>query len=100
MRAWKFPKQTDFLAVPAPFLKKFSAERRFAIEIRNKSWLDASLVDLLREDKIALVLSNLSHMPGPVELSKKFDPITADWAYIRRLGERTGVEKATTTSMR
>jgi uncharacterized protein YecE (DUF72 family) len=36
-------------------------------------------------------------MPGPVELSKKFDPITTDWTYIRWLGDRKGIEKGTTT---
>jgi uncharacterized protein YecE (DUF72 family) len=94
---WKFSKQMDFLAVLAVFLKKLPAERRFAVEIRNKNWLDARLADLLREHKIALVLQDLSHMPGPVELSKKFDPITADWTYIRWLGDRKAIEKQTTT---
>jgi uncharacterized protein YecE (DUF72 family) len=93
---WKFPKQTDFLAVLAPFLKKLPAERRFAIEIRNKNWLDGSLADLLREHKIALVLQDLSGIPTPLQLSKKFDPITADWTYIRWLGDRKGIEKLTT----
>ena len=36
-------------------------------------------------------------MPGPVELSKKFDPITADWTYIRWLGDRKAIENQTTT---
>ncbi len=94
---WKFSKQMDFLAVLAVFLEKLPVERRFAVEIRNKNWLDARLADLLREYKIALVLQDLSHMPGPVELSEKFDPITADWTYIRWLGDRKAIEKQTTT---
>ena len=93
----KFPKSTDFLAVLAPFLKRLPAERRFAIETRNKNWLDTNLADLLREHRVALVLQDFSHMPGPVELSKKFDPITTDWTYIRWLGDRKGIEKGTTT---
>jgi uncharacterized protein YecE (DUF72 family) len=36
-------------------------------------------------------------MPPPHELSKKFDPITADWTYIRWLGDRKGIERITTT---
>jgi hypothetical protein len=34
-------------------------------------------------------------MPSPAEL--KFDPITADWTYIRWLGDRKGIEEQTTT---
>jgi len=30
-------------------------------------------------------------------LEKKFDPITADWTYIRWLGDRKGIEKLTMT---
>ena len=34
-------------------------------------------------------------MPSPAEL--KFDPITADWTYIRWLGDRKQIEEQTTT---
>ena len=34
-------------------------------------------------------------MPNPAEL--KFDPITADWTYIRWLGDRKTIEEQTTT---
>lgn len=35
-------------------------------------------------------------MPGPKELFEKSDPITADFTYIRWLGDRKGIEKITT----
>ena len=35
-------------------------------------------------------------MPGP-EVFEKFDPLTADFAYIRLLGDRKGIEQLTTT---
>ena len=35
-------------------------------------------------------------MPGP-EIFEKFDPITADFAYVRLLGDRKGIEELTTT---
>jgi uncharacterized protein YecE (DUF72 family) len=92
---WTFPKQADFLAVLVPFLKNLPADRKFAIEIRNKDWLDACFADLLREHGVALVLQDLSRMPGPAELSKTFDPTTANWTYIRWLGDRKGIEKLT-----
>jgi uncharacterized protein YecE (DUF72 family) len=92
---WKIKDQHEFTDRLIPFLKKLPIERKFAIEIRNKKWLDAEFANLLRDYKIALVLQDRSFMPSPAEL--KFDPITADWTYIRWLGDRKGIEKQTTT---
>src|SRR6266704_5141232 len=97
---WKFPKQDDFLAVLTPFLKKLPANHKFAIEIRNKKWLDARFADVLREHNVAFALSNTSFMPRPWEMKEKFDMITADFAYVRWIGDRKGrkgIEKQTTT---
>jgi uncharacterized protein YecE (DUF72 family) len=94
---WKFPKQDDFLAVLAPFLKKLPAGHQFAIEIRNKSWLDARLADILREHNVALVLTDTSFVPRPWEMKEQFDLVTGDFAYVRWLGDRKGIEKQTTT---
>ena len=94
---WKFPTQKHFLEVLAPFLEKLPRDRKFAVEVRNKNWLDANLANLLRARGIALVLQDISNMPGFAELAKKFDPITADWTYIRWLGDRKGIEKLTMT---
>jgi len=69
----------------------------FAVEIRNREWLDAQLAGLLRDFQVALVPQDQSRMPPPSELSQKFDPITADWTYIRWLGDRKGIERITTT---
>jgi uncharacterized protein YecE (DUF72 family) len=80
-----------------PFLNKLPAGRKYAIEIRNPEWLDAEFADLLRQHKIALVLPDLPYMPRPEELAQKFDPITADWTYIRWLGDRKGIELQTLT---
>jgi uncharacterized protein YecE (DUF72 family) len=92
---WKIKDRHEFTDRLIPFLKKLPADRRFAIEIRNKKWLDAEFANLLRNHKIALVLQDRSWMPGPTEL--EFDPITADWTYIRWLGDRKGIEQQTTT---
>ncbi len=94
---WKFAKQKNFLAVLAPFLKKLPADHKFAIEIRNKAWLDAALTDLLREHRVALVFQDLSSMPRPWEYQQKFDFVTADFAYVRWLGDRRGIEALTMT---
>ena len=72
-----------------PFLKKLPGAHRFAVEIRNAGWLDAELCNLLRDYRVALVLQDRSWMSDPAEF--KFDPITAEWTYIRRLGDRKWV---------
>ncbi|MGB2900286.1 MAG: DUF72 domain-containing protein, partial [Candidatus Acidiferrum sp.] len=94
---WEFPKQDDFLAVLVPFLKKLPADRKFAIEIRNKNWLDARFADLLREHNVALTLTDTSFVPRPWEMKEKFDLITADFTYVRWLGDRKGIEEETKT---
>jgi len=94
---WKFSKQESFLAALAPFLKKLPADHKFVIEIRNKTWLDAKLADVLRQHKVALALTDTSFMPRPWELRQEFDMVTADFAYVRWLGDRKGIEKQTTT---
>jgi uncharacterized protein YecE (DUF72 family) len=94
---WRFPKQDGFLAVLIPFLKKLPADHKFVVEIRNKSWLDARFADLLREYNVALALTDTSFMPRPWEMKEKLDMVTADFAYVRWLGDRKGIERETQT---
>ena len=94
---WKFPKQESFLAVLTPFLKKLPADHKFVVEIRSKNWLDARFADVLREHNVALALTDTSFVPRPWEMKQQFDMITADFAYVRWLGDRKGIEKQTTT---
>ena len=91
---WKMKDRHEFTDRLIPFLKKLPSEHKFAVEIRNREWLNAELADLLRVYHVALVLQDLSYMPKPMEL--KFDPITADLSYIRWLGDRRHIESQTT----
>jgi uncharacterized protein YecE (DUF72 family) len=84
-----------FLARLEAFLKKLPKGHKFAVEIRNKNWLSKPFFDLLREHKVASALIDQSWMPRPAEIFEKFDPITADFTYIRLLGDRKGIEKQT-----
>jgi uncharacterized protein YecE (DUF72 family) len=70
---------------------------RFAVEIRNEAWLDNRLTDLLREYNVALALTDLSRMPRPWEVKDGLDLVTADFVYVRWLGDRKGIEALTTT---
>ena len=96
-RSAVFKSRTDFLDRLIPFLKKLPRDHKFAVEIRNVGWLDAQFAGVLRDFGVALVLQDQSRMPPPKELSQRFDPITTDWAYIRWLGDRKGIERLTTT---
>jgi uncharacterized protein YecE (DUF72 family) len=80
------------------FFKKLPlvSDYRFAVEIRNKYWLKPRLLDVLRENNVALVLQDQSWMPHPKEL-ENYDLLTADFSYIRWLGNRKDIEKLTTT---
>jgi len=91
----------QFLARLGPFLKKLPGftrqPHRFAVEIRNKGWLDDALLDTLREHNVALALTDHSYMPRPWECPKPQDLITADFVYVRWLGDRSAIEAVTTT---
>jgi uncharacterized protein YecE (DUF72 family) len=72
-----------------PFLKKLPGGYRFAVEIRNAGWVDAELCNLLRDHRVALVLQDRSWMSDPAKFG--FEPVTAEWTYIRWLGDRKWV---------
>ena len=92
-----FPSVNDFLARLAPFLKKLPKGYRFALEIRNKNWLVPEFFETLRNSHVSLALVDHVWMPRPRQLFEKFDPITADLAYVRWIGDRKGIEEQTKT---
>src|SRR5579863_176714 len=92
-----FKSGREFIARLGPFLKNLPKEHRFAVEIRNRDWLDERFADLLRENNVALTLIDQSWMPRPWEMKSKFDLVTADFAYVRWLGDRKGIETVTKT---
>ena len=87
----------EFLARLKPFLKRLPKGFQYAVEIRNKTWLDARFAETLREHGVALALIDQSWMPRPWEMKEKFDSITADFTYVRWLGDRKGIEEQTKT---
>jgi uncharacterized protein YecE (DUF72 family) len=66
-------------------LEAFLSERPegplYAVEVRHRSWLGSDLPDLLREHGVALTLVDYPQMP-------QLDEATADFVYIRWLGDR------------
>jgi uncharacterized protein YecE (DUF72 family) len=53
----------DFLVRLRPFLKKLPKGHKFAVEIRNKTWLVPQFVETLRERGVALALIDQAWMP-------------------------------------
>jgi uncharacterized protein YecE (DUF72 family) len=72
------------------FLKTLPKGYKFAVEVRHKGWLSQRFYDLLRSNGIAMVLLDLLWMP-------RLDVLTTDWAYVRFIGDRKGIEKNTKT---
>jgi uncharacterized protein YecE (DUF72 family) len=91
----KFKTASEFTARLQPFLKRLPKGYKFALEIRNKNWLDAKFADLLREYGVALACIDQAWMPSIEELTAKIDPITADFCYVRWIGDRKGIELET-----
>ncbi len=67
------------------FLAGLPERCRFAVEVRNKKWLDEKFSDMLRDNKVALVLIDHPWMP-------EMNTITSDFTYIRWVGDRKKVK--------
>jgi len=95
---WTLKDSKEFISRFDSFLRRVTSPVfRFAIELRNKNWLDARLTDFLRTRNVALALTDTTFVPRPWELEEPLDLVTADFAYIRWLGDRKGIEAMTTT---
>jgi len=90
-----FKSMEEFLARLRPFLANLPKGYRYAVEIRNKSWLEPRFVETLREHKVALALIDQAWMPRIGEVLARVNPITADFTYVRWLGDRKGIEERT-----
>src|SRR5271155_4131734 len=91
----KFKSGAEFLARLKPFLKKLPKDHQFAVEIRNKAWLNADFANILSENNVALALIDQSWVPRPWEMKNQFDMNTSDFTYIRWLGDRKQIEVKT-----
>ena len=69
------------MGVLEDFLKGLPEGFRFAVEVRHRSWLGSDLPAMLSERGVALTLIDYPRMP-------RMDEATADFSYIRLLGDR------------
>jgi uncharacterized protein YecE (DUF72 family) len=96
-----FNSASPFLERLERFLAARPAGQRVAVEVRNPRWIAAPLLELLRRNGAALVLCDLPYVPHGDELARELGGpealLTADYAYIRLIGDRKAVEAHTKT---
>jgi uncharacterized protein YecE (DUF72 family) len=69
------------MGVLEDFLSDLPGGFRYAVEVRHRSWLGSDLTIMLRERGAALTLIDYPRMP-------RMEEATADFSYIRWLGDR------------
>jgi len=69
------------MGVLEDFLRNLPAGFRYAVEVRHRSWLGSDLLEMLGEHGVALTLIDYPGMP-------RMEEATADFSYIRWLGDR------------
>jgi uncharacterized protein YecE (DUF72 family) len=84
-----------FLARLERFLEALPREFRYAVEVRNKAWIDDALLGVLRRRRAALALVDLAYMPHPADLALQRDLVTTDFVYARLIGDRKAIDALT-----
>lgn len=86
----------EFIERLAPFLAALPRDGFcYAVEVRNKAWIDRRLLDLLHEHGVALTLIDHPYMYPPGELMDFEGLLSGPFAYVRWLGDRYAIEKIT-----
>jgi uncharacterized protein YecE (DUF72 family) len=81
-----------FLERLRPFLDLWPSDVPVALEIRNKAWVTARLLDCLRARRVTFALTDQAWMSSPLSVMEKFDVVTGPFAYVRLLGDRKAVD--------
>ncbi len=93
-----FPSAGPFLERLDGFLAALPRDGfRYAVEIRNRTWVTQRFLDLLARHDTSFVLVDQAWMPHGHELTSTFDVVTAQPVYIRLLGDRAAIEAITKT---
>jgi uncharacterized protein YecE (DUF72 family) len=92
-----FPGAEAFLARLDRFLGDLPRGPAYAVEVRNPEWVGAALHDVLSRHGAAMVVVDQAWMPHGDEVLARVDPVTADFAYVRLLGDRQEIERVTRT---
>jgi uncharacterized protein YecE (DUF72 family) len=93
-----FASLADFLAVLDAFLAAWPIHQvPLAVEVRNPRWVGPELVEVLRDHGAALTLTEQKWMPSLAEVSRRINPVTAPFSFVRLIGDREAIEKVATT---
>ena len=74
----------------AAFLPALPRDLRFAVEFRDRRWINDGVLALLAEHRVALALVDARWIPRKVMLKLAAEP-TADFAYMRWMGPDRGL---------
>ncbi len=86
--------EDEFLLRLAKFCKTLpEAGFRFAVEVRNKTWMNPALFEILHGHRIACCLIDHPWMIPPDQLFRQREVVTAPFVYLRWLGDRYAIEK-------
>jgi len=92
-RKAEFPDPRPFLERLERFLPALPGEMRFAVEVRNKSFVTPRLLDLLQRHRVALAFIDHPWFFGIEQMMRNPETLTADFCYLRWLGDRHAIEK-------
>lgn len=87
-----FPDEQQFLDRLDAYLETLPPDFRYAVEVRNGDWLNRVLAEVLHRHEVALVLADMARMPHPVEVARRVNVATTDFAYCRLIGDRRATE--------
>lgn len=93
----EFPDSMIFFERLNRFLADLPGNYRYAVEVRNRSWLNKELAGICRSHRVSLALVDHAWMPHGDEVVAKFDLVTANPVYIRLLGDRKKIEVITSS---
>ena len=91
----KFSSPKPFFARLKKCLGELPQGYQFAVEARNKAWVGEELLSILRDHSVAFTLVDHPWMHRIDHLVEKMDPVTADFVFVRWLGDRQKIEAMT-----
>ncbi|HAZ63394.1 MAG TPA: hypothetical protein DCZ72_07270 [Armatimonadetes bacterium] len=79
----------------AAWLPRWAPHADWVVEVRNLTWIDRPLIDLLAEHEVSLAFNAYYTMPNLTSLFEqdRFDPLTGRWAYVRFLGDHRRLDR-------
>lgn len=86
---------TAFRERLAAWLERWAGHGDWVVEVRNRTWLESGLLDLLRAWRVPLALTAYTTMPSLSQLQRDgVDALTGEFAYVRFLCDRRQLDAA------